>query len=204
MSGGSHLWLRIKDKHKMGMLDRIFFKEEMAFQGVTFAKPATLPTATLFYFGSFKFVANSSGQIDYVSSGVIGSVQVLRFAVGAEFRFGALDFTANKAGILRPMTTHAPSLAMASPATFGPSNFATIATKVAHFNNPTNHGRISAPPPRRSGHHGRSKRRQPQLPRELESRWADSLTSLYTSPTSRRKAPKTRRHHHTLHGVSSL
>uniref|UniRef100_A0A0E0LYC8 Uncharacterized protein n=1 Tax=Oryza punctata TaxID=4537 RepID=A0A0E0LYC8_ORYPU len=143
----------------------------MAIQGVTFVKLATFPTATLFSCGSFKFVANSSGQLDQVSLSVVGYVQMLRFTIKAEFCFGALDFTANKAGILRPTPPHAPSPATASPAPFDLSNFAAIAAKVAHVNNPSNHGKISTPPPTRPGHHDRSKHRKPQLPRELGSRW---------------------------------
>uniref|UniRef100_A0A0E0KM93 Uncharacterized protein n=1 Tax=Oryza punctata TaxID=4537 RepID=A0A0E0KM93_ORYPU len=120
----------------------------MAFQGVTFVNLATFPTATLFSFGSFKFVANSSGQLEQVSPDVVGSVQMLRFAVGAEFRFGALDFTANKAGILQPTPPHASSPATVSPAPFGLSNFAAIAAKVVHLSNPSNHNKTSTLPPR--------------------------------------------------------
>uniref|UniRef100_A0A0E0JZG2 Uncharacterized protein n=1 Tax=Oryza punctata TaxID=4537 RepID=A0A0E0JZG2_ORYPU len=64
---------------------------------------------------------------------------------------------------------------MVSPALFGLANFVAIATKVVEVNNPSNHGKISVPPPRRLGHHSHSKHRQPRLPRELGSRWVGFL-----------------------------
>nr|BAD35395.1 hypothetical protein [Oryza sativa Japonica Group] len=74
----------------------------MASYGVTFANLTAFPTATLFSFSAFDFIADDSGQLQQFSPSIVGFVQAISFASGTEFRFGDLDFTANKVDILRP------------------------------------------------------------------------------------------------------
>ncbi|BAT04072.1 Os08g0176756 [Oryza sativa Japonica Group] len=115
----------------------------------------------MFSFGTFDFVFDASGQIQQVSPGVVVSIQDIRFPAGARFRFGELNFTTNKAGVLRPMTPRASSPAATSLVPFGLANFTAVAAKIGHVDNFSARGRVTTTPPRRPGHHGRSKHRRP-------------------------------------------
>uniref|UniRef100_A0A0E0KF00 Uncharacterized protein n=1 Tax=Oryza punctata TaxID=4537 RepID=A0A0E0KF00_ORYPU len=104
----------------------------MAFQGVTIVKTATFPGATLFSFGSLKFVANTADQLKQ------------------KFCFGSLDFVANNAGVLKlrlpAISPHAPPPAMIHPTSFGISNLTTktaneLFSKIAHTYNPSDDGK---------------------------------------------------------------
>lgn len=119
-----------------------------------------------------------------------------RFLAGTKFSFGSLDFTATSAGVLRPTL-----LDFLPPTTpprmlFGVSNFAATAARALQAGNPVDDCPIASPPPRHPGHHGRSKRNRPQLPRELRSRWVEFLVtqrsdsdseSSNNTPTSSRR-----------------
>uniref|UniRef100_A0A0E0LJR9 Uncharacterized protein n=1 Tax=Oryza punctata TaxID=4537 RepID=A0A0E0LJR9_ORYPU len=77
------------------------------------------------------------------------------------FRFGSLDLTANKAGILRPTPTRAPSPIALPQLPFSVDNLAAIATNLVTSKVPINYPREGAP--------------RPQLPHELEPCWIESL-----------------------------
>lgn len=122
-----------------------------------------------------------------------GPVMAHRFLAGTKFSFGSLDFTATSAGVLRPTLPDFLPPTTPPRMLFGVSNFAATTARALQAGNPVDDCPITSPPPRHPGHHGRSKRRRPRLPRELRSRWVEFLVSSYDSPTRTRRAPTTRR-----------
>uniref|UniRef100_A0A0E0MLU8 Uncharacterized protein n=1 Tax=Oryza punctata TaxID=4537 RepID=A0A0E0MLU8_ORYPU len=105
--------------------------------GLAATRTATFPATTLIAFGSFNSSRRPTGP-------------------GAQFRFGSLDFTSNKVGILRPASSRTSQLIVLPYLPFGISNFATVAIKIIATKIPINDYREGAP--------------RPQLPHELGPR----------------------------------
>lgn len=125
-----------------------------------------------------------------------GPVMAHRFLAGTKFSFGSLDFTATSAGVLRPTLPDFLPPTTPPRMLFSVSNFAATAARALQAGNPVDDCPIASPPPRHPGHHGRSKRNRPRLPRELRSRWVEFLVtrrsdsdseSSNNTPTSSRR-----------------
>jgi hypothetical protein len=129
----------------------------------------TPPPTTMISFSTFDIVADALGQLQQVNPGLVGPVQDIWFSAGTSFYIGSLDFTANKAGALRPL----------NPSIFDPTATSLVPFDLAKINfhdDRSLHDKVATTPTRRPGHHGRSKHRRPRLPTEFGPDGSDSST----------------------------